>query len=164
MEEIIRELRKLGDMCVMACGEMWTAACALWCESEGEAKRFLVRSRRKTVNLQRGRGSLAEARLVALADLQGPQSGTARGLAARARAAWRAGGERRGLGGADWDDAQWLVRSRADAAQKRRREAAQGDGRVSASVVPWIMGRQGALTSTGLGEGGPGGLARLQPI
>ena len=44
------------------------------------------------MNLQRGRGSLAEARLVALADLQGPQSGTARGLAARARAAWRAGG------------------------------------------------------------------------
>ena len=31
MEEIIRELRKLGDMCVMACGEMWSVACALWC-------------------------------------------------------------------------------------------------------------------------------------
>ena len=161
MEEIIRELRKLGDMCVMACGEMWTAACALWCESEGEAKRVVVRSRRKTGKLQRGRGSLAEARMVALADLQGPQSGTARGLAARARAAWRAGGERRGLGGADWDDAQWLVRSRADAAQKRRREAAQGDGRVSASVVPWIMGRQGSSTSKGRDSGGGAASATL---
>ena len=99
--------------------------------------------------------------MVALADLQGPQSGTARGLAARARAAWRAGGERRGLGGADWDDAQWLVRSRADAAQKRRREAAQGDGRVSASVVPWIMGRQGSSTSKGLDNGGGGQLQQI---
>ena len=34
IEEVIRELRKLRDGCVMACGEMWSAAYALWCGSD----------------------------------------------------------------------------------------------------------------------------------
>ena len=44
MEGVIRELRKLGDMYVMACGEMLSAACALWCDRDAGAKRAAVRA------------------------------------------------------------------------------------------------------------------------
>ncbi len=130
MEEVIRELRKLGDMCVMACGEMWSAACALWCDSEEGAKRVAVWALGRPASLQGGRGPISAARLVALADLQGPQGSTVRRLATRARAAWKAA---RGEAVRPWrssrlgsDDTQWLVRSRADAARARLRQAKKG--------------------------------------
>ncbi len=93
--EVIWELRILGAMCVMACGELWRGACALWCNGEAGATRVAtrayglmacgalacnreawatrvaIRAQRRTVGSHGG--LIPAVRLVALADSAGPQ-------------------------------------------------------------------------------------------
>ena len=138
VERAKRALRALGDMCVFACGEMWRAACGLWCRAEGEARLAAVHQSHSQ------HGPTRAMRAAAQADLYDPRSRqNALTTANQARNERIAAGRPKGRGSDNWDDTQWLTKGRFISATLRRARAraAHGagrqDGSLDSSLVGW---------------------------
>ena len=128
-----RALRALGDMCVFACGEMWRAACGLWCRAEGEAR--LAAAHQSPPQ----HGPTRTMRFAALADLHDPRSRqNALATATQARNEWITAGRPKGRGSDNWDDIQWLIKGRfqfiSATLRRARARAGHGAGRQDGSL------------------------------